>query len=65
MNKFFSVLCFVLLFGFNALHSQNYSTHQVKKGETIEEIAKRYYVTTSDIYSLNPDARESFWNSAL
>ncbi|GAL69842.1 lytic transglycosylase [Jejuia pallidilutea] len=40
------------------VNAQNYSTHQVKKGETIEEIAKRYYVTPFDIYGLNPDAKK-------
>tara|TARA_R110002050_G_scaffold24083_3_gene64318 strand:+ start:93039 stop:94976 length:1938 start_codon:yes stop_codon:yes gene_type:complete len=58
MIKFFSVLCLVLLFSFNTVNAQNFSTHQVKKGETIESIAKRYYVTPFDIYSLNPDAKK-------
>ncbi|MFI1771416.1 LysM peptidoglycan-binding domain-containing protein [Thalassobellus citreus] len=58
MIKFFSVLCLVLLFSFNTVNAQNFSTHQVKKGETIEGIAKRYYVTPFDIYSLNPDAKK-------
>ncbi|WNH10129.1 LysM peptidoglycan-binding domain-containing protein [Thalassobellus suaedae] len=58
MIKFFSVLCLVLLFSFNTVNAQNFSTHQVKKGETIEGIAKRYYVTPFDIYSLNPYAKK-------
>ncbi len=58
MNKFFFVLCLILLFSFNTVNAQNFSTHQVKKGETIEQIASRYYVTVSDIYALNPDAKE-------
>jgi LysM repeat protein/ABC-type branched-subunit amino acid transport system substrate-binding protein len=58
MIKFFSVLCFTLFFCLNTVSAQNFSTHQVKKGETIEGIAKRYYVTTSDIYALNPDAKK-------
>ncbi len=58
MIKFFSVLCLVLLFSFNTVNAQNFSTHQVKKGETIESIAKRYYVTPIDIYNLNPDAKK-------
>lgn len=37
--------------------SQNYRTHQVKQGETVEAIAKQYQVTESDIYTLNPDSR--------
>ena len=58
MNKFFPVLFLLLLFSFKTLDAQNFSSHQVKTGETIEEIAKRYYVTVLDIYELNPDARK-------
>lgn len=36
--------------------SQNYKTHIVMKGETVESIAKKYQITTADIYALNPDA---------
>ncbi|WP_341215496.1 LysM peptidoglycan-binding domain-containing protein [uncultured Wocania sp.] len=57
MNKILSVLCLLLLFSFNTINAQNFSTHQVKKGETIEAIAKRYFVTPSEIYALNPDAK--------
>ncbi|MFI1743788.1 LysM peptidoglycan-binding domain-containing protein [Thalassobellus sediminis] len=65
MIKFFSVLCLVLLFSFNTVNAQNFSTHQVKKGETIESIAKRYYVTPIDIYSLNPDAKKGLKPSTV
>ncbi|WP_034041162.1 PBP1 and LysM peptidoglycan-binding domain-containing protein [Wocania ichthyoenteri] len=58
MNRFLTVLCLLLLFSFNTINAQNFSTHQVKKGETIEAIAKRYFVTPSDIYALNPDAKK-------
>lgn len=58
MIKFFSVLCFVFIFGINAVTAQNFSTHQVKKGETIHSIAARYGVTISDIYAFNPDAKK-------
>lgn len=58
MIKFFSVFSFVLFFSFNTTFAQNYSTHQVKEGETIESIAKRYYVTPFDIYGLNPEVKK-------
>lgn len=58
MIKFFSVLCFAFIFGLNTVTAQNFSTHQVKKGETIHGIATRYNVTISDIYALNPDAKK-------
>ncbi len=38
--------------------AQDYKTHKVKKGETIETIAKQYLVTPFDIFALNPDAKE-------
>ncbi|GAL90881.1 PBP1 and LysM peptidoglycan-binding domain-containing protein [Jejuia pallidilutea] len=58
MNRLFFLLIISLLLGVMPVNAQNYSTHQVKKGETIEEIAKRYYVTPFDIYGLNPDAKK-------
>ena len=58
MNRFLLVLTLVFVFGFNEICAQNFSTHQVKEGETIESISKRYYVTPFDIYSLNPDAKK-------
>ncbi|CAH8283713.1 LysM domain-containing protein [Mariniflexile fucanivorans] len=58
MIKFFSVLCFAFVFNLNAVTAQNFSTHQVKKGETINGIASRYGVGVSDIYALNPDAKK-------
>ena len=58
MNRFLLVFALVFVFGFNGVSAQNFSTHQVKKGETIESISKRYYVTPFDIYGLNPDAKK-------
>jgi len=58
MNRFLLVLVLIFAFSFTSVNAQNFSTHQVKKGETIEAIAKRYYVTPSDIYELNPDSKK-------
>ncbi|TGV04751.1 PBP1 and LysM peptidoglycan-binding domain-containing protein [Flavivirga rizhaonensis] len=58
MNKSLFVLCLLLLFSFGTAQAQNYSAHKVKQGETIESIAKKYLVTPSDIYGLNPDAQK-------
>lgn len=58
MVKYLSVLCFTLVLAFNTANAQNFSTHQVKKGENIESIAKRYFVTPSQIYEYNPDAKK-------
>ena len=38
------------------LQAQNFKEHKVKKDETVATIAKKYLVTASDIYALNPDA---------
>lgn len=59
MSKILSIFCFVCLFGFQIINAQNHSIHKVKKGETIEGIAKRYYVTPFDIYKLNPEAKKA------
>ncbi|WP_191859241.1 LysM peptidoglycan-binding domain-containing protein [Hanstruepera ponticola] len=58
MKQFFYLLSFLLIFGCVATNAQNYKTHKVKEGETIEGIAKVYNVTPFDIYSLNPDAKK-------
>lgn len=46
-----------MLVGVTFALSQNYKTHKVKVGESIEDIAKNYMVTPYDIYALNPDAK--------
>ena len=58
MKKFLLGISLVVLFSFNAI-AQEYKTHKVKAGETIESIAKIYLVTPFDIYALNPDAKEN------
>ncbi|GAL64667.1 LysM peptidoglycan-binding domain-containing protein [Algibacter lectus] len=58
MSKFFSIILIAIMCSFGTLQAQNFSTHQVKAGETIESIAKRYYITANDIYTLNPDAKK-------
>ncbi|MFH4968837.1 LysM peptidoglycan-binding domain-containing protein [Gaetbulibacter sp. M240] len=58
MNKLLLASILVFFIGINTLKAQNFSTHQVKEGETVEGIAKKYYVTPSDIYTYNPDAKK-------
>lgn len=58
MIKFFSIVCLAFFISINTVNAQNYKTHKVKQGETIESISKQYYVTPFDIYSLNPDAKK-------
>ena len=52
------LIILVALFSVSAF-AQEYKTHKVKQGETIESIAKQYLVTPFDIYALNPDAKKS------
>ena len=56
MRKFVLTAIVILTTGLTAF-AQDFKTHKVKPGETIEEIAKLYLVTPYDIYALNPDAK--------
>ena len=58
MKKLIYILILVLAFSCASTHAQNYKTHKVRSGETIETIAKQYNVTPTAIYGLNPDARK-------
>jgi len=53
------IIILILLISGSAI-AQNYKTHLVKQGETIESIAKKYKVTPNDLYTLNPDAKNNF-----
>ena len=56
MRKLVITLSFVSLIIFSN-SAQDFKTHKVMAGETIESIAKIYRVTPFDIYALNPDAK--------
>lgn len=56
MKKFF-LICILTLSCSWFAQAQKFKTHTVKQGETVESIAKKYQVTASDIYALNPDAK--------
>ena len=58
MRKLIYILSVVVFFGCASAKAQNYKTHKVQSGETIEQIAAKYSVTKSQIYALNPDARK-------
>lgn len=58
MRKLIYIFSLVALFGCISAKAQNYKTHKVQVGETIEQIATKYSVTKSQIYALNPDARK-------
>ncbi|MGB6268436.1 MAG: LysM peptidoglycan-binding domain-containing protein [Olleya sp.] len=58
MRKIIYILSLVVMFGCASAKAQNYQTHKVKAGETIEQIASKYKVSKSEILALNPDARK-------
>ena len=56
--KCFKWIVFLLIVNCLTVFSQEkYTQHTVAKGETISGIAKKYNVKSSEIYELNPDAR--------
>ena len=55
--KKFILICVITLSCSWFANAQKFKAHTVKQGETVESIAKKYQVTTSDIYALNPDAK--------
>ena len=57
MNKFLPVVCLLLLFSFTRVNAQNFSTHQVKKGETIAEMVNSYICHDGVVCELHGWAR--------
>jgi LysM repeat protein len=61
--KFSKLLVFLLIFqlGF----AQSPTKHKVAKGESINQISKKYNVTPLDIYRLNPDAQKGVQENTI
>lgn len=57
MRKIIYIFSLILSFSCATAKAQNYITHKVKSGETIAALAKRYNISVSDIYELNPDSK--------
>lgn len=57
MKYFITVCLAILVFSLNGFSQEKSIAHKVEKGETIAQIAQKYYVTPYDIYKLNPDAQ--------
>lgn len=51
-------LVWLVVLGMQFSFAQNVVKHKVTKGETITQIAKKYKITPSEIYKLNPDAQK-------
>ena len=55
--RYISILITItFLFSYSVFAQGKTITHKVEKGETISQIAQKYYVTPYDIFQLNPDA---------
>lgn len=52
-------------FGCSSMKGQDYSTHKVTSGETLESISKEYKVSVSAILGLNPDARKGLKSNTV
>lgn len=55
--KKFLVFFLAILLSSCGVKAQQYKSHTVERGETIESIAKQYEITPEDIIKLNPEAR--------
>ncbi|MGF1554757.1 LysM peptidoglycan-binding domain-containing protein [Paucihalobacter sp.] len=55
-----NIITVILLTFTLCINAQDFKTHKVQKGETVESIAKQYFVTPFDILALNPDAKSGF-----
>ncbi|WP_313807272.1 LysM peptidoglycan-binding domain-containing protein [Flavobacterium sp.] len=66
MKHFFIGLCTTLLVSTAAFsQTKNYKEHKVTKGETAYSIAKKYGVSTEEIYRLNPEAQNGVNENAV
>lgn len=64
--KYIVILFFSLALLSNSAFAQDkYKKHQVAKGETVTDIAKKYKVTPYDIYKLNPDSQNGIKENAI
>jgi len=49
----------------SSMQGQDYSTHKVRSGETLESISNQYKVSVSAILGLNPDARRALKSNTV
>jgi LysM repeat protein/ABC-type branched-subunit amino acid transport system substrate-binding protein len=59
------LVCLITLSCSLFANAQKFKSHTVKQGETIEIIAKKYQVSVSDIYTLNPDAKKKLTTNTV
>ncbi|TDU39415.1 amino acid/amide ABC transporter substrate-binding protein (HAAT family) [Gelidibacter sediminis] len=59
------LICIITLSCSLFVHAQKFKAHTVQAGDTVESIAKKYKVSVSDIYALNPDAKRKLSPNAV
>lgn len=59
------LVCLITLSCSLFANAQKFKSHTVKQGETVESIAKKYQVSASDIYALNPDAKKTLTSNMV
>ncbi|MEJ2163032.1 MAG: LysM peptidoglycan-binding domain-containing protein [Robiginitalea sp.] len=57
LGKYFLLVSLLLLFGCKA-QAQQFKTHAVKRGETLESVARLYQVSTEDLLRFNKEVKE-------
>lgn len=57
MKVYFILVVFFFFSSLTVFSQEKYTQHTVAKGETISGIAEKYNIKASEIYQLNPDAR--------
>ena len=55
--KYLVIAFFSMVLLSTSAYAQQLKKHKVEKGETVTTIAKKYQITSYDIYRLNPDAK--------
>ncbi len=59
------LVCLITLSCSLFANAQKFKSHTVKQGETVETIARKYQVSVSDIYALNPDAKKTLTSNMV
>lgn len=68
MKQLIIFLSFFLVFGMSYAEGtaqEKYRSHRVKQGETVYSISKKYDVSETSIYKLNPDARNGISSNSI
>ncbi|WGK64937.1 LysM peptidoglycan-binding domain-containing protein [Croceiramulus getboli] len=66
MKQFTILFLFVfMIFGCASAAQKQYASHRVKAGESVESIAEKYNLTTTEIYRYNPEARDGVYEGMV